>query len=61
MIFEVILPQRMNSILQKKWLGIHSDNITKKFPKIPHDLFGQSAQSDKIFGIFKKKALIGCP
>ena len=33
-----------------------------KYPKIPHNLFGWSAQSDKIFGLLIwKKALIGCP
>jgi hypothetical protein len=27
----------------------------QNYPKIPHNLFGRSAQSAKIFGIFEKK------
>ena len=46
--------------------GIHSDKIVgdisyyyPKYRKIPHNLFGRSAQLAKIFGIFEKKNSLG--
>ena len=51
--------------MQNHWLGIHSDkilvdsstkNTLKLYLKI---LFGRSAQSAKIFGIFEEKILLG--
>ena len=47
-------------VMQNHGLGIHrdkiwADNNNLKYPKIPHNLFGWSAQSAKIFGILEKK------
>ena len=44
------------SFLQKRWLSItkSQNRGTQKYPKIPRNLFGQSAQSAKLFGMFKK-------
>ena len=55
---------RKNGLLmQNHGLAIHSDkfeqicSITKYlYPKIPQNLFTRSAQSAKIFEIFKKKS-----
>ena len=50
--------------MQNHRLGIHSDKIwadltTHNILKIPHNLFGRSAQFTKIFGIFEKKNCFG--
>ena len=44
------------SFLQKRWLSItkSQNRGTQKYPKIPRNLFGRSAQSAKLFGMFKK-------
>ena len=51
-------------VMKKYRLGIHGDKIWAdkyypKYPKIPHNLFGRSAQSAKIFWIFEKKLSLG--
>ena len=51
--------------MQIHGLGINSDKIRadstayQRQPKIPQNLFGQSHQSTKIFGIFQKKCSLG--
>ena len=51
------------SCLQKKWLS-NAKSLTRiQWPKIPQTpifLFGQNIW-DQLFGIFKKKTIIGCP
>ena len=54
----------LNSFFQKNWFSNAKSRTVTKFeqkvlPKIPQQLFVRSAQSAKIFGIFKKKLLLG--
>ena len=56
---------RKNGLLmENQGLGIHmvtkfQQIVLQKIPKIPQNLFGSSAQSVKIFGMFEKRLSFG--